>query len=292
MRSVTGNVSTLDHMSSKFPALDGLHSGKEAQASHSGAAKDGFLSRDVVNHQERLERRLQAQLRDGSRSKNVKRLEDPIAKHLLRLAGNPAYRNLRQSVIVTGRTLVCELLNNFPCRRLAGRRRTLAAIHASLPSLNQFVHSPTITHSGASSDEKNKELPSSSTQGQGFARPHPRLNSNVETHLVSNRILRKVAGLHSYDDGCVAEMRMPEQASDLGDMRLLLCLGNIPLSIGQTRSDYMKTASMPHSDFLDSGTVGTLLRTAAALQWQGAWILPSCPDIFNPLSIRASQVWH
>ncbi|CDJ49362.1 hypothetical protein, conserved [Eimeria brunetti] len=204
-------------MNSNFPASHTLNSKKEEQTLHSGTTKGGNPPIDAADHRERLERRLQAQLRDGSRSRNVKRIEDPLAKHLLRVAGNPAYRDLRQSVIVSGKTLVCELLRNFPCRRLA------------------------------------------------------------------------VAGLHSYDDGCVAEMRMPEQAESFGDMRLLLCLGNIPASIGRTTKDQTQWEFSSSPDFLDAGTVGTLLRTAAALQWQGAWILPSCPDIFNPLTIRASQ---
>lgn len=98
----------------------------------------------------------------------------------------------------------------------------------------------------------------------------------------------QVAGFQSYDDGCVAEMRMPDQADDFADIRLLLCLGHIPPSLG--RIDQSTRASKHSPEGLDSGTVGTLLRTAAALQWQGAWILPSCPDVFNPLAIRASQV--
>ena len=228
-------------------------------------------------------------------------------------------RNLRQSVIVTGKTLVCELLTNFPCRRLAVRRRSLAALQATLPSLHRFVDTSIKRHNSASTDDN--ELPPSNLHDPSSIKAHPRLNANVETHFVSNRILRKVrqlsmlgianaflvaysvnkpsnfcsiffqvAGFHSYDDGCVAEMRMPEPAENWGNIRLLLCLGNIPSSLGSIRRDQTPTASSVNSDFLDPGTVGTLLRTAAALQWQGAWILPSCPDIFNPLAIRASQV--
>lgn len=272
-------------MSSNFAALDSLNSKTNAHISDSGAANAGVLPSDAANHQERLEKRLQAQLRDGTRSKNVKRLEDPIAKHLLRVAGNPAYRNLRQSVIVTGKTLVCELLSNFQCKRLALRRRCLAALQASLPPLRNFVDPLARAQNSATPSG----MPSSSIKDPGHSRVHPLLNANVETHFVSNRILRKVAGFHSYDDGCVAEMRMPEAAENLGNMRLLLCLGNIPPSLGQTGIDQTPTRCNSSADFLEPGTVGTLLRTAAALQWQGAWILPSCPDIFNPLAIRASQ---
>ena len=94
MRSATGEAPTLNHMSSTFPDLDSLNAREEVQSSHSGSAKNGLSPSDAAEHRERLERRLQAQLRDGSRSKNVKRLEDPIAKHLIRVAGNPAYRSV------------------------------------------------------------------------------------------------------------------------------------------------------------------------------------------------------
>ena len=232
-----------------------------------------------------------------------------------------ACRNLRKSVIVTGKTLVCELLRNFPCRRLAVRRRSLEALHASLPFLHRYVDPVIASTTSASPD--NNQLPTISKRDADSASTYPRLNTNVETHFVSNRILRKVcqiamlgrvsnslkskwnnkhkalfnaylqvAGFQSYDDGCVAEMRMPEPADDLGNMRLLLCLGNIPSSLGQMQKDQVPVVSRSNPDFLDSGVVGLLLRTAAALQWQGAWILPSCPDIFNPLAIRASQVCH
>ncbi|CDI85127.1 hypothetical protein, conserved [Eimeria praecox] len=93
MRSGTGETPTPNHMSSNFAALDSLNSKTNAHISDAGAANAGVLPSDAANHQERLEKRLQAQLRDGTRSKNVKRLEDPIAKHLLRVAGNPAYRS-------------------------------------------------------------------------------------------------------------------------------------------------------------------------------------------------------
>ncbi|CDJ57270.1 hypothetical protein, conserved [Eimeria maxima] len=287
MKSVTGEAPKRTPTTSNLPVLDNPNSREEIQTPRSWATKGGPLPIDAATHQERLEKRLQAQLRDGSRSRNVKRLEDPLSKHLLRVAGNPAYRNLRKSVIVTGKTLVCELLRNFPCRRLAVRRRSLEALHASLPFLHRYVD-PVITSTTSASPDNN-QLPTISKRDADSASAYPRLNTNVETHFVSNRILRKVAGFQSYDDGCVAEMRMPEPANDLGNIRLLLCLGNIPSSLGQTQKDRMPVVSRSNPEFLDSGVVGTLLRTAAALQWQGAWILPSCPDIFNPLAIRASQ---
>lgn len=83
---------------------------------------------------------------------------------------------------------------------------------------------------------------------------------------------------------------MPEPADDLGNIQLLLCLGHLPSAFGQTEDRRLPTRSNSVCTNLNSGAIGTLIRTSAALQWQGVWVLPSCPDIFNPLAIRASQV--
>ncbi|CDJ68001.1 hypothetical protein, conserved [Eimeria necatrix] len=280
-------TSSLNQKGSKAADFGASNSSKKLQHSHLHAApKTDFACLTDAERRDKLERRLQAQLRDGTRSRNVKRLGDPLVKHLLRVAGNAAYRDLRQSVIATGKTLVCELLSNFPCRRLAVRRRGLAALQALLPSLYSAGSPPLNEQTSNATHNAKIELPLQDARHSDYFKTRSRLNTNVETHFVSNRILRKVAGFQSYDDGCVAEMRMPDQAQDFADIRLLLCLGNIPPSLGRIDQS---TASKHSAEDLDPGTVGTLLRTAAALQWQGAWILPSCPDVFNPLAIRASQ---
>ncbi|KAL8430685.1 hypothetical protein Efla_003667 [Eimeria flavescens] len=254
--------------------------------SHVELPKIGSLPTDGSEQRRNLERRLQAQLKDGSRSRDVKRLADPLVKHLLRVAGNPSYRDTRQSIIVTGKTLICELLRRFPCRRLVARRQGLDALKS------HFFSGDSLTRTGCGMrlDNSTKQQCQQPADGDGD-RGRPVTTSlttfDVETHFVSNRILRKVAGLHSYDDGCIAEMRMPEQRADLGNIRLLLCLGRLPQTFGQSNTKDAFSASAPNP--MESGAAGTLLRTAAALQWQGVWILPSCPDIFNPLAIRASQ---
>lgn len=74
-------------------------------------------------------------------------------------------------------------------------------------------------------------------------------------------------------------MHLPEPTHSFGNIRLLLCIGHIS-------DDFYRA----HSRVFESGAAGTLIRTAGALHWQGVWMLPSCPDVFNPVGIRASQV--
>lgn len=258
---------------------------ESSKHSHLKPAKALPSLADDVEHRKRLERRLQAQLKDGSRSRTVKRLSDPLVKHLLRVAGNAPYRNLRRSVIVTGKTLICELLTAFPCRRLALRRQGIAALRSCLPHLNSLPAPSGEPDTDFRVENRKDQFPIEKARPEN-PRTFAPLNSAVEKNYVSNRILRKVAGFHSYDDGCIAEMRMPEPADDLGNIQLLLCLGRLPSAFGQAR---LSTPSNAEPTSLSSGAIGTLIRTSAALQWQGAWVLPSCPDIFNPLAIRASQ---
>lgn len=65
---------------------------QSAEHSHLRPANAGSSLAGDVEHRKRLEKRLQAQLKDGSRSRIVKRLSDPLVKHLLRVAGNAPYR--------------------------------------------------------------------------------------------------------------------------------------------------------------------------------------------------------
>lgn len=258
----------------------------DIETTHVGPTNRGAKCIDAGEHRRNLEERLQSQLKDRTRSTDVKRLNDPLVRHLIRVAGNTSYRDLRQSVIVSGKTLICELLTRFHCRRLALRRQVL-------PVLRSYIsHAHSSTYSQASSVRApllERHIVAPGDAHYDLSRPSAFLNVDVETHYVSNRILRKVAGFHSYDDGCIAEMRMPNPASDMGNIRLLLCLGRLPSAFGRPSCEKAALSSRSAPESVETGAIGTLLRTAAALQWQGAWILPSCPDIFCPLSIRASQ---
>lgn len=84
---------------------------------------------------------------------------------------------------------------------------------------------------------------------------------------VSNRIIERITGIKSFDGGIAGVVSIPPQTHDFGDPRLVLVLDHIN----------------------DPGHLGTILRTALALQWHAVLILPNCVDPFHPIALRASQ---
>lgn len=97
--------------------------------------------------------------------------------------------------------------------------------------------------------------------------PEPSLPSK-ETVFVSQPILKKITGL-SNPDGYAAEMAMPPQ-QDLSRKRFLLILDQLA----------------------DPGNLGTLMRTALALGWEGMVVTPSTVDLFNDKALRAGKGAH
>eukprot|EP00388_Colpodella_angusta_P024112 GDKJ01062823.1.p1 GENE.GDKJ01062823.1~~GDKJ01062823.1.p1 ORF type:complete len:317 (-),score=27.55 GDKJ01062823.1:117-1067(-) len=84
---------------------------------------------------------------------------------------------------------------------------------------------------------------------------------------VSNRIIERITGITSFEGGAAALTDLPSPIEDFGDPRLILAIDHVS----------------------DPGHLGTILRTALALQWHGVFILPNCVDPFHPVAIRASQ---
>lgn len=88
---------------------------------------------------------------------------------------------------------------------------------------------------------------------------------------VSPAVMRKLAGLDSPPSGLqvAAELELPPQSefAFLPSLERLLVLEGVQ----------------------DPGNVGTLLRTATALGWQGAFLLPGCCDMFNDKALRAGR---
>lgn len=86
-----------------------------------------------------------------------------------------------------------------------------------------------------------------------------------ERYVVNESILKKITGLES-PDGYAAEIPLPEPR-DLSGSKLLLILDQIS----------------------DPGNLGTLLRTAYALGWDGVIATPGTVDFFNDKAIRAAK---
>jgi TrmH family RNA methyltransferase len=86
-----------------------------------------------------------------------------------------------------------------------------------------------------------------------------------ERYLVNRAILKKITGVEN-PDGYAAEIPLPPP-SDLSNAKFLLILDQIA----------------------DPGNLGTLLRTAHALRWEGVVATPGTVDLFNDKALRSAK---
>lgn len=91
------------------------------------------------------------------------------------------------------------------------------------------------------------------------------LFSSQESYQVTEAILKKMSGLPT-PEGIAAEFPLPAP-STLKKVHALLALDRIS----------------------DPGNLGTLIRTALALGWEGVFFLPGCVDPFHEKVLRASR---
>lgn len=89
-----------------------------------------------------------------------------------------------------------------------------------------------------------------------------------EKYLVTPEILKKITGLVQ-PDGFAGELPMPEP-QDLSKKQFLIILDQIS----------------------DPGNLGTLLRTALALSWEGVILTPGTVDLFNDKVLRSAKGAH
>ncbi len=90
--------------------------------------------------------------------------------------------------------------------------------------------------------------------------------ARAENHiLVSDDIIKKISGMHS-PEPVAAIIEMPQEI-DLSQSDHLLILDQIS----------------------DPGNLGTLLRTALALGWDGVFLLGDCCDPYNDKALRAAK---
>lgn len=84
-------------------------------------------------------------------------------------------------------------------------------------------------------------------------------------YVVNDAVMKKISGMQT-PEGIVAEIAMPKSAS-LKDLRYLLVLDGVS----------------------DPGNLGTILRTALAMGWEGVFIINESCDPYNEKAIRASR---
>lgn len=86
-----------------------------------------------------------------------------------------------------------------------------------------------------------------------------------EIFLVNEQVMKKISEMES-PEGLIAEIAMPQPSSFKG-MKYVIALDGVS----------------------DPGNVGTLLRSALALGWQGAFILNESCDPYNDKALRAAR---
>jgi RNA methyltransferase, TrmH family len=86
-----------------------------------------------------------------------------------------------------------------------------------------------------------------------------------ERYLVTESVLKKITGLE-HPDGFAAEVSLPAP-QNLDSKKFLVILDQIA----------------------DPGNLGTLLRTALALGWEGVILTPGTVDLFNDKALRAAK---
>jgi RNA methyltransferase, TrmH family len=97
---------------------------------------------------------------------------------------------------------------------------------------------------------------------QSFIPPHIKAE---EILWVSEEVMKKVSGLKT-PDGIIAEVEMPKPAA-LKEMQYIVALDGVS----------------------DPGNLGTILRTALALGWDGIFILGESCDPYNEKALRAAR---
>ncbi|NGX54883.1 MAG: 23S rRNA (adenosine(1067)-2'-O)-methyltransferase [Chlamydiae bacterium] len=121
-------------------------------------------------------------------------------------------------------------------------------------------------HSALLTERKIIQEVASSTRPKTVLATHEELLIPADhAYLVSEEILKKITALPA-PEGVVAEFPLPKPAS-LKGKQWILALDQLS----------------------DPGNLGTLLRTALALGWEGVFLLPTCVDPFNEKALRASR---
>lgn len=227
-------------------------------------------------------------------------------RHCVRLRDSPRHRWEHGSALLVGATLLGELAE------AAGGGAGAAAAAARLPTLPNarvlFV---------PEDDEEKEEDHNDKTKRRSIASLAPP-NTKCAVVRASRPVLRALAGVPTAGEGAEGEDRLAAAVVDISRDLVAYIKGAAASSSGSSSSSASSTAAaaadqaarvlMPPSTTTtttttptkplrllalegvqDPGNLGTLLRTAAAFGWRGAWLLPGCADPFGAKAVRAAR---
>ncbi|CAA7035955.1 unnamed protein product [Microthlaspi erraticum] len=174
---------------------------------------------------------------------------NPFVKHCLKLRQSSSYRHTHGSVLVVGAIPIREV-----CMFQANKQRITTEIECLL--LHEEAQIP-----------------------QGL--------ESLSTRIVrvTSLVMKKLSGVQSTESvEAIALMRIPHSFTDLKDDD----------DEDTVTTDCKKWFPSAHrvlvlDSIQDPGNLGTLIRSAMAFNWDGAFLLPGCCDPFNEKALRASR---
>ncbi|XP_042493542.1 uncharacterized tRNA/rRNA methyltransferase slr1673 isoform X2 [Macadamia integrifolia] len=111
--------------------------------------------------------------------------------------------------------------------------------------------------------------------------PKELCNSPIRIVHVSPLVMKKLSGVQSIDSiEAAALMRLPPSFHDMDDKQKEENCGRWFPSLHRV---------LVLDGIQDPGNLGTLLRSAMAFRWDGAFLLPGCCDPFNDKVLRATR---
>ncbi|CAH8344949.1 unnamed protein product [Eruca vesicaria subsp. sativa] len=107
---------------------------------------------------------------------------------------------------------------------------------------------------------------------------------SIRVVRVSSLVMKKLSGVQSTDSvEAIALMRIPESFIDLEDDEEEIVITDCKRWFPSARRVLVLDSIQ------DPGNLGTLIRSAMAFNWDGAFLLPGCCDPFNDKALRASR---
>ncbi|KAF8411342.1 hypothetical protein HHK36_003889 [Tetracentron sinense] len=198
-----------------------------------------------------------------SHVKSITSPSNPFVKHCLKLRHSSSYRHSHASALVLGTT---------PIREISRYQELIRERPTTMECL--------LLLDGA-------EVP----KGLG--------DSSNRIVRVSSMVMKKLAGVQSIDSiEAIALMRIPTSFCNVDDNhkeancqswfpsphRILVLDG-----IQGIFEPFILPTIHESSSLQDPGNLGTLLRSAMAFRWGGAFLLPGCCDPFNEKALRAAR---